>query len=358
MIYLNNAATTQQKPEGVKNARSAKPEQAKMLTAKLFGMKNPENVILTHGGRQAVELALRTFIEKGDHVIVSVLEQDATWKVIENMAAVWGIEFSTLGVNGYGTLRYEDVEGLIRPNTRAVVCAHGCSVTGNVVDMERLCTIARRHNLLVISDGCQTAGAMDVDLEELGIDVYCFTGHKKLMGPHGIGGMCVKEGLMEQFRHGLPGAFEGNPALAEILEPIDGNLLGGFCRGLEFIAEKGIYGIAMLPHRLAKRFFESVKSMDAVQVIGDFGTNVRIPTISIAVEGFTAHQVKAHLSKKFGIVVKDGLHDAERMHEALGIGDGGLTRFSFGYFNTRRDVNDAVWALMDLLGLDDLYLLS
>ena len=358
MIFLNNAATTQQKPEGVKHAAPASEEQAKALTAKLFAMKNPENVIFTHSGTAAVELALRAFIKKGDHIILSVMDQDATWNVAEELAAVHGVEISTLGVNAYGIPDYDGIESMMKPNTRAIVCAHGCSVTGNITDMDRLTFIARRHKLLVISDGCQTAGAAEVRLEDLGIDVYCFTGHKKLMGPYGIGGICLKEGLMEQFREGLVPVLEEKPELAAELEPVDPVKLGGLCRGIEFIFEKGIYGIAMLPHRLSKRFFEAVKSMDAVEVYGDFGTNTRIATVAIRVDGFTPEQVKEHMRKKYGIVCKPGLQDASRMHEALGTAEQGLTRFSFGYFNTRMEVNDTIWALMDLLGLEDLYLLA
>jgi len=358
MIFLNNAATTQQKPEAVKTAPPAEERRARELTAKLFAVKNPENVIFTHGGAQAVELALRAMIRKGDHVIVSVMDQDATWKVIEEMAAAEGVEVSTLGVNVYGVLNYGEIEGLIRPNTRAIICAHGCSVTGNIADMERLTALARRHKLLVISDGCQTAGACDVNLENLGIDIYCFTGHKKLMGPHGTGGLCIRESVADQFREGLAEVLSEKPELKEWLSPLTPEKLGAYCAALEFIFEKGIYGISIFPHRLAKRFFESAKSMDAVEVYGDFGTNTRIPTVSIRVDGFTPKQVRDHMTKKYGIVVKDGLMDASRMHEALGTDQQGLTRFSFGYFNTRTDVNDAVWALMDLLGLDDLYLLA
>ena len=358
MVFLNNAAKTLQKPEGVKNAAPATEEQAKALTAKLFCMKNPENVILTHSGSQAMELALRAFIKKGDHIILSVMDVDATWKLAEDLAAVHGVEVSPLGVNVYGVLEYDKIETLIRPNTRAIVCAHGCSVTGNIADMDRLTTIARRHKLLVISDGCQTAGAAEVRLEDLGVDVYCFTGYKKLMGPKGVGGICLKEGLMEQFKEGLVPVLEEKPELAEALKPVDSVKLGGYCAGLEYIFEKGIYGISMLPHRLAKRFFEATKSMDAVEVYGDFGTNTKIATVSIRVEGFTPEQVAEHMLKNFGIVCKAGLHDSSRMHEALGTAEHGLTRFSFGYFNDRMEVNDTIWALMDLLGLEDLYLLA
>lgn len=358
MIFLNNASKSLQKPEGVKSAAPASEEQAKALTAKLFGMKNPDNIVFTHSGSQAIELALRAFIKKGDHIILSVTDVDTTWELAEELAAVHGVEITALGVNAYGVLNYSEIEEMIRPNTRAIVCAHGCSVTGNIADMERLTTIARRHKLLVISDGCQTAGAAEVRLEDLGIDVYCFTGYKKLMGPKGIGGICMKEGLMQQFKEGLVPVLEEKPELAEAFEPVDPVKLGGYCAGLEYILEKGIYGIAMLPHRLAKRFFEATKSMDAVEVYGDFGTNTKIATVSIRVDGFTPDQVYEHMLKNFGIVCKPGLHGSRRMHEALGTAENGLTRFSFGYFNDRMEVNDTIWALMDLLGLDDLYLLA
>jgi len=178
------------------------------------------------------------------------------------------------------------------------------------------------------------------------------------MGPRGIGGICLKEGLMQQFKEGLVPVLEEKPELAKALEPVDPVKLGGYCAALEFIFEKGIYGICMLPHRLAKRFFEATKSMDAVEVYGDFGTNTKIATVSIRVDGFTPEQVHAHMLQKYGIVCKAGLHGSRRIHEALGTAEHGLTRFSFGYFNDRMEVNDTIWALMDLLGLDDLYLLA
>ena len=163
---------------------------------------------------------------------------------------------------------------------------------------------------------------------------------------------------MDRFRAGLQDALAENPQLEKALQPLDSVKLGGLCRGIEFILEKGIYGVSIYPHRLAKRFFEAVKSMDAVEVHGDFGTNTRIPTVSISVKGHTPEEIRVHMARKFGIVCKPGLHDAARMHQALGTAESGLTRFSFGYFNTRMEVNDTIWALMDLLGLDALYLLA
>ena len=345
MIFFNNAATTQKKPEGVKHPEPKKAAELKPLIGELLGLKNRENIVLTHSGTQAVELMLRHFIKAGDHVVATVYEKDATCDVLESI----GAEVSYLGIDTYGTLKYDELEGLIKPETKAIVCAHGCSVTGNMADLERICTIARSYNLMVLSDGCQTAGAAEINLEAIGIDVYCFTGHKKLMGPYGIGGICFKNDQIKA---------EFEVAHAEEIGEIDEEKIGGLYAGVSFILEKGIYGISMWPHRLAKRFFESTQSLDKVKIYGNFGTTTRVPTIAISVEGYTAEEVKEFFRKEYGIVTKAGTHGSKKMHEALGTADTGLVRVSIGYFNNRFEVNDAVWALMKLTDQMDFYLLS
>ena len=345
MIFFNNATTTQQKPEGVKGAAPKTEAEVKPLIAELFGMKEAENVVFTQSGTQAVELALRTFVKAGEHVVTTVMEQDATIAVLEDIGAT----YSLLGIDAYGTLKYEELESLITPETKAIVCAHGCSVTGNISDLETVGNVARKHKLLVISDGCQTAGAAEVNLQALGTDVYCFTGHKKLMGPYGIGGICFAS-------ESLKAAFE--EANKDAIGAIDEKKLGGLFVSLNFILEKGIYGISVWPHRLAKRFFESSKSLTKVRIYGNFGTNTRIPTIAFSVKGYTPEEVKEYLRKDYGIVAETGYHGSKLMHQSLGTEDTGLIRVSIGYYNNRFQVNDAIWALMKLTDQMDFYLLS
>ncbi len=121
MIFLNNAATTQQKPDSVKTAPPATEAEARSQAARLLGVKNPDNVVLTHSGTQAVELALRAFLKPGDHVIVSVTEQDRTWAVLEEMAASCGVELSTLDVNVYGILQYDTIEAMVKMGPKRIV---------------------------------------------------------------------------------------------------------------------------------------------------------------------------------------------------------------------------------------------
>lgn len=352
MIYFNNADITLQKPETVRMGKTASLDDAKELTARLFAVKNPECIHFVRGEDQAMELALRTLIQPDDHVIATPMEQDTTCTVLDRLKDN-GTKVSFAEVNSYGSLDMDSLEALIQPSTKAIICAHGCGVTGNVIDLEQVCAMARRHGLLVISDGNQTVGAMEINLEELGVDVYCFCAHRKLMGPHDFGVFYVKEEVWKQIFQSASRDSELTPGL-DVLSPEES---GAYCAALEFVLEKGIYGISVYPHRLAKRFFEAVKSMNDVTVYGDFGNSRRIPIISVAVKGFTPQQIKKRLVSDYGIVVKSGLCGGAKMHQALGTEKEGLVRFSFGYFNTRKEVGQTVLALMELTENIDYYLL-
>ncbi len=324
MIYLNNAAVTVNKP--LNESKDHSPygtKECQERIRKLFHVKEDAKVYLTSGGKNSLEAMLLSCLKEGDHVITTVTEYEPCLNIIND------IEKTFIGVDAYGVLLYDQIEGAIRSNTKAILCCHGSNVTGNVVDLERICTIAKRNGLLVLVDGAQTAGAIPVDFAQLGVDGYAFTGHKKLMGPVGTGGLICKNSL----------AIDEKYIKAPTLEKVE-----NLCQSLDFILEKGIYGIYIYPHRLAKRFFEGVKSMTGVRVYGNFGTGVKIPTVTINLEGYTPKEVEKILSRKYSIVVKAGLHNAPILHKALGTGsqgEAGAVRFSFGYFNTRQEVNKA-----------------
>ena len=106
-----------------------------------------------------------------------------------------GIEISFMDVDTKGRLRYDSLEELVRANTKAVVITHASNLTGNVTDMERIAAFTKEHGLLLITDASQSAGILPISVEETGIDVLCFTGHKGLLGPQGTGGIYVREGL-------------------------------------------------------------------------------------------------------------------------------------------------------------------
>lgn len=322
MIYLDNIEHTIHKP-ALSGLEPVSTQKVCQLTAKLLHVKKPENVCLTAGGGQAVEGAIRAFAGEKSCVITTRFEQEDTYEILRKL----GSRISYLEADAYFRPKYEELEALITPETKAIVCAHGCSATGNIIDLERICTIARRHSIPVIADGRLTAGAIDVNLEAIGAQVYCFTGEKMLMGPAGIGGICLQDGMDKEKLE--PAAAPGQ------LE------LNAFAAALEFILEKGIYGISMLPHRLAKRFFESSKAMEGVTVYGDYGHGERLPVVAITARGYTPEEIKAYM-QGCGILIGT---------------EKNMARFSFGYFNTRPQVKETVQQLMNLLGIDEPYLL-
>ena len=215
MIYLDNAATTLHKPpevaEAVKNAiltagnpsrgaygaalsasRTVYDTRAKL--AELFGCPRADHVVFTANATQALNTALYGLISPGDHVISTDLEHNSVLRPLYDLEAR-GTKVDFVPADTCGCIRYEDMEALFRSETRAVVCTHASNLTGNMLDIARIGRMAHAHGALFVVDASQTAGAAKINMQEMDIDVLCFTGHKGRMGPQGTGGLCVMPGV-------------------------------------------------------------------------------------------------------------------------------------------------------------------
>ena len=162
--------------------------------AELFHAESPACIAFASNATQALNTAINGLIGPGDHVITTVCEHNSVLRPLYRLRQQ-GAELSFLGVDARGVLQYDQLETLLRPNTKAIVVTHASNVTGNGTDLARVSTFAKRHGLLFIVDAAQTAGVHSIDVQALGIDVLCFTGHKGLLGPQGTGGFYVRPGL-------------------------------------------------------------------------------------------------------------------------------------------------------------------
>ena len=215
MIYLDNAATTLHKPPQVmdavvramtamgnaaRGAHGGALEAARTVyntrvkLARLFGCPRPDHVIFTANSTEALNIAISGLIRPGDHVITTDCEHNSVLRPLYRLEE-GGAALDVVPADRLGRVAYEDLEALLRPDTRAVVCTHASNLTGNVLDIARIGEMARRRGAILIVDASQTAGALPIDMEAMGIDVLCFTGHKGLMGPQGTGGLCVRPGV-------------------------------------------------------------------------------------------------------------------------------------------------------------------
>ena len=216
MIYLDNAATTRRKPQPVIDAvvkamttmgnasrgahdsaleASRAVYETRCKVARLFGCTRPDHVVFTCNSTEALNIAISGTLNDGDHVITTDLEHNSVLRPLYRLEEAGTISLSFVPADWRGQVNYDDFAALIRPETRAIVCTHASNLTGQMIDIARVGALAKERGLLFIVDASQTAGCVPIHMEDMGVDVLCFTGHKGLMGPQGTGGLCIREGI-------------------------------------------------------------------------------------------------------------------------------------------------------------------
>ena len=258
------------------------------------------------------------------------------------------------GNSGRGTHPedYEDFERLLRPNTKAVVCTHGSNLTGDLMDIQRVGNFCQKHRLLFILDASQTAGVFPIDMERQHISVVCFTGHKSLMGPQGTGGLCVGAGVeIRPFAVGGTGVQSYSETQPEAyptrLEAgtLNSHGIAGLGASLAFLKRTGWDAVRMHESVLARRFYETVRTIPGVKVYGNFAVQLRAPIVSLNIADLDSSEVADELAERFEIATRPGAHCAPRLHRALGTEDQGAVRFSWSYFNTEAETDAAAEAV-------------
>lgn len=375
MIYLDNAATTLQKPRCVidavvqamttmgnaaRGAHSSSLSASRMVyetrckVAKLFGCRLPENVVFTCNSTEALNIALNGIFSPGDHVITTDLEHNSVLRPLYRLEKQGTLQLSFVPADRQGRPDYAAFEGLIRSNTRAIVCTHASNLTGNMINLVKVGGIARKHGLLFVVDASQTAGAVPIDMETMNIDILCFTGHKGLMAPQGTGGLCIREGVeIRPFKVGGSGIHsydrEQPKPYPTRLEAgtLNSHGIAGLWAALDFLEKTGVYTVREKETALMRRFYEGVAQIDGVTVYGDF-SGERTAVVTLNIRDYDSGAVSDALYEQYAIATRAGAHCAPRMHQALGTTDRGAVRFSFSWFNTEEEVDRAVEAVKEL----------
>lgn len=377
MIYLDNAATTMHKPQTVidavtqamcslgnagRGATSGALDAARTIhacrakLARLLGCPRADHVCFTPNSTAALNTAINGVVRPGDRVVTTVLEHNSVLRPLNRLTAERGVTVERAGCDANGVLGYDELEQLVTPGTRAVVVTHASNVTGNSVDVARVAAVAHAAGALVIVDASQSAGTEHIDMQAMGLDVVCFTGHKGLMGPQGTGGLAVAEGVDV-----APWAMGGTGVHSfDALQPLEwptrleagtlnGHGIAGLSAGLDFIeAQGGVEAIAAHERALADRFLAGVREIPGIKLYGAFDQPTRSAIVSLNVGDIDSAEISDALMQGWGIATRPGAHCAPLMHRALGTERQGVVRFSFGYFNTDEEVDTAIDALRDL----------
>ena len=382
-IYLDQASTTYPKPECVakavyeymtgngsninrgcyENAYDTEEVvlETRELLCELFDGPDCKNVVFTKNVTESLNIVLKGFLKPGDHVLVSSMEHNAVMRPIRQLEKN-GVEFDRIPCTEQGELELQSMEVLLKPNTKAVVMMHASNVCGTILPLKKVGAFCKTHGLKFIADCAQTAGTMPISMKEMNIDVLCFTGHKGLYGPQGIGGFILQEEMISEITpllSGGTGSISHTEEIPEFMpdrfEPGTMNLPGifGLNSALSWINEVGIENIYNKEKTLTRLFLREIEKLDPkgekIKLIGKKTEEGRTAVVSIQTSGRDVSEVAYLLDKNYGIMTRVGLHCAPSAHQTLGTYQTGTVRFSFGYFNTEEEVLFAVKALEEIL---------
>ena len=380
--------------------------EARRRLASLFGFSHPERVVFASGATQALNMAIwgaaaaimkrkagnddrhavnvdqravsedrhavnagqEAFgLKHGDEpraitIVSTDLEHNSVLRPLYRLRDAYGAELRFARADRTGHLDFGELEALCTPEVDLVVCTHASNLTGALVDIRRVARAAHRCGAVLIVDAAQTAGAYPIDMEDMGIDILCFTGHKSLLGPQGTGGLCVSPGIdivplvtggtgVSSYEERQPEAY---PAHLEA-GTLNGHGIAGLSAAVEFIQEwkdgdalQGPGAIHAKELALRDRFIEAVSDIPGIEIYGPGIGSESMPIVALNLAGLESWETADLLAQEYGIAVRAGAHCAPRMHRALGTEKSGAVRFSFGLFNTPEEVETAARALREI----------
>jgi cysteine desulfurase/selenocysteine lyase len=398
--YLDNAATTWPKPEpvyqfmdqffreyGVNPGRAGHQmgveaelmvTQTRRLLAEFFGFSgDPHRVIFTQNATDSLNTAIMGLVNPGDHMIITRLEHNSVLRPANHLERDHNVTVSRIGGDVCGFVDPDDIAGALREDTSVVVINHASNVLGSVQDLARIAEIVNKSNALLIVDTCQTAGVLPIHMDDLGIDVLVFTGHKGLFGPMGIGGLIVGDDIdiraprvggtgvdsispfqpdiypyhLEAGTPSIPG-IAGLNAAQKWFAAMGRELAGEMDKKLSHYDAclKALEEIHRVENAHVERLAAAFRRIKRVTVLGpNRPGQKRVATLSISVDGIPADQVGTILDADFEVCCRPGLQCAPVVHEDRGtVANKGTIRFSPGFFTDDEDIDRAIEGISTL----------
>ena len=378
MIYLDNAATSFPKPMNVTEEQTRcmryyggnpgrgshvlslkaaeKLYECREAASHLFGSEIPENVVFCMNTTMALNIAIKGLLHLGDHVLLSDMDHNATFRPIYKLAREGRISYDIFSTQTLDSGRSAEsicrgIEALIKPRTRMLVCAHASNICSSVLPLEEIGKLCKRYGILFVVDAAQSAGNTPINVESMMIDALCVPGHKGLLGPQGSGILLLGKGISaDTLIEGGSGfqSLEGEMPDESPERYEAGTLpmpaIAGLCEGIRTVQKLGVELIgkherflnAYLQQRLAE--LPNV-TVHAPHFIGS--------VLLFNLEGVSADQVGSELNRR-GICVRSGYHCSALGHATLHTPTGGAVRVSPGIYNTTAHMDALVKALLEI----------
>lgn len=379
-IYLDNGATTFPKPSQVmeavmdymsnigtnigrgvyKDSQSAEDivYETRELISKLFNFDYPENVCFTKNITESINVIVKGFIKENDRVIISMVEHNAVVRPLNFVGAdILKLDLITDVEAGLINLENE-----LKKGVKAVIITHSSNITGDILPVKAIGNICKKYEVPFILDSAQSAGVLDIDMKSMNIDCVCFTGHKSLLGPQGMGGFAIApefEKKVNSFIQGGTGSIsdlEVQPSfMPDKFESGTQNIVGiyGLKAALDFLNEKGIENIRREEVELCRYFYNKLVEIDPNQdnfkIISKNEVEDRTAIISLDFKDMDNAEVSYILQSEYNIQNRCGLHCSPSAHKFYGTFPQGTVRFSLGYFNNKEDIEYTCSCIQSIL---------
>jgi cysteine desulfurase family protein len=376
MIYLDNAATSWPKPPQVLKAMTDVLERAggnpgrsghrlsitaarvmydtREDIARFFGISDPLRVIFTGNATHAINLALRGMLKPGDQVVTSSIEHNAVMRPLRSLEKQ-GIRLNIVPCASDGILDAKNLEKALKSTTKLVVMTHASNVVGTLLSITEVASAVHQAGALLLVDAAQTAGAIPIDMQAMGIDLLAFTGHKELQGPSGIGGLVIVDSVdvsqIEPLIRGGTGSrseSEEQPDdLPDKFESGTANLAGiaGLGAGLKWVTDRGIDEIRDHLKKLSQTLIDGLSTIPKVKIYGTLDPERSVSIVSFTVDGMCVSEIGLRLDEEYGVLSRVGLHCAPAAHKTIGSFPEGTVRLAPGVFTTMDDIQKAIQAI-------------
>lgn len=377
LAYLDNAATAQ-KPQqvidslvhfyehdnanvhrGVHTLAERATEQYEAARTKVqhfINAKDQNEIIFTKGCTDGLNLVAATYgeqnIHEGDEIVITIMEHHSNLIPWQQLAIKKHATLKYIELTPDGTLDMEDAKRKITDRTKIVSVAHASNVLGAVNPLKELAKIAHEHGAVIIGDGAQSVPHMPVDVQDLDVDFYAFSGHK-MMSPTGIGALYGKADLlraMPPYQYGgemINAVHRDETTFADIpfkFEAGTQNIAGAIALGtaVDYLEEIGMKNVEKKEQEIVNYVLPKLEALPYITVYGPQDPAQHTGVIAFNMDNLHPHDVATALDAE-GVAVRAGHHCAQPLMEALGVS--ATTRASFYFYNSKKDADQLINAI-------------
>lgn len=329
--------------------------RCRMALARLFGIPgDPGRIAFMHNATHALNTALGGVVRAGDVVVISAYDHNAVLRPVHALERERGVEVRVLSGAPDGSVDLVEASQKL-DGARLLVINAASNVLGTPLPIRELARLAHEAGALVLVDAAQAGGHLPIDVVADGIDLLAFTGHKGLLGPQGIGGLWVRDGV--EVRPLLTGGSGGGSLSRSMPESypdhleagsLNGPGIAGLLAGVEWILERTPKAIHRREMELKMRLRDGLLGISGVRVLSPAAPD-GVGVVTIAADGVEAAELAGRLDREHGVLTRAGLHCAPEVHRLLGTASTGAVRLSVGWATTLEDVDRAVEAVARVL---------